>query len=70
MDYHYKIVRIIFLLNVDKLRKASTQAAASIEETAAALKKLQVNMSNNNKNVMQMVLCKWTLQVLQMKVRN
>jgi methyl-accepting chemotaxis protein len=43
------------LLNVDKLSSASTQAAASIEETAAALEEITSNMSNNTQNVMQMV---------------
>ena len=45
-----------FLLsNVDKLSRASTQAAASIEETAAALEEITSNMSSNTQNVMQMV---------------
>ena len=45
-----------FLLsNVDKLSRASTQAAASIEETAAALEEITGNMSSNTHNVIQMV---------------
>ncbi len=43
------------LSNVDKLSRASTQAAASIEETAAALEEITSNMSSNTQNVMQMV---------------
>ncbi|QKF66683.1 MCP-domain signal transduction protein [Arcobacter venerupis] len=43
------------LTNVDKLSRASTQAAASIEETAAALEEITSNMSSNTQNVMQMV---------------
>ena len=43
------------LLNVDKLSRASTQAAASIEETAAALEEITGNMSSNTHNVIQMV---------------
>ena len=43
------------LSNVDKLSRASTQAAASIEETAAALEEITGNMSNNTHNVIQMV---------------
>ncbi len=43
------------LSNVDKLSRASTQAAASIEETAAALEEITGNMSNNTNNVIQMV---------------
>ena len=45
-----------FLLsNVDKLSRASTQAAASIEETAAALEEITGNMASNTQNVIQMV---------------
>ena len=43
------------LSNVDKLSRASTQAAASIEETAAALEEITGNMSSNTNNVIQMV---------------
>ena len=43
------------LANVDKLSRASTQAAASIEETAAALEEITGNMSSNTNNVIQMV---------------
>ncbi len=43
------------LSNVDKLSRASTQAAASIEETAAALEEITGNMSSNTHNVTQMV---------------
>ena len=41
------------LLNVDKLSRASTQAAASIEETAAALEEITGNMASNTQNVIQ-----------------
>ncbi|MFA6740874.1 MAG: methyl-accepting chemotaxis protein [Arcobacteraceae bacterium] len=43
------------LTNVDKLSRASTQAAASIEETAAALEEITGNMASNTQNVIQMV---------------
>ncbi|MDD3056360.1 MAG: methyl-accepting chemotaxis protein [Aliarcobacter sp.] len=43
------------LSNVDKLSRASTQAAASIEETAAALEEITGNMASNTQNVIQMV---------------
>jgi methyl-accepting chemotaxis protein len=40
---------------VDKLSISSNEAAASIEQTAAALEEITSNMSNNSLNVMKMV---------------
>ncbi|RXJ70103.1 methyl-accepting chemotaxis protein [Halarcobacter ebronensis] len=43
------------LENVDKLSRASNEAAASLEETAAALEEVTSNISHNTENVVKMV---------------
>ena len=42
------------LLNVEELNRASNEAAASLEETAAALDEITSNISNNTQKVIQM----------------
>ena len=44
----------ILLLNVDKLNKNSTNAAAALEETAAAIEEISSNISHNTENVVKM----------------
>ena len=44
----------ILLNNVDTLNKNSNEAAASLEQTAAAIEEISSNISNNTQNVVQM----------------
>ncbi len=44
----------ILLTNVDKLNISSTQAATSLEETAAALEQITSNIRNNTQNIAKM----------------
>ncbi|GAB1464551.1 hypothetical protein MASR2M54_00490 [Aliarcobacter cryaerophilus] len=44
----------IFLNNVDILNKNSNEAAAALEETAAAVEEISSNISNNTDNIIQM----------------
>ena len=44
----------VLLINVDKLNVSSTQAATSLEETAAALEQITSNIRNNTQNIAKM----------------
>jgi methyl-accepting chemotaxis protein len=46
----------ILLANVDKLNLSSTQAASSLEETAAALEEITGNIKNNTENISKMAV--------------
>ena len=45
---------VILLKNVDTLNKNSNQAAAALEETAAAVEEISSNISNNTHNIVKM----------------
>ncbi len=44
----------ILLVNVDKLNQSSNEAAASLEETAAAIEQITSNVRNNTENIAKM----------------
>ena len=44
----------VLMVNVETLSLSSTQAAASLEETAAALEEITANIGGNNKKIIQM----------------
>ena len=44
----------ILIANVDKLNQSSNEAAASLEETAAALEQITSNIRNNSQNIVKM----------------